>query len=209
MTRRIPIVTAVVVGLSALVYLLPCGASLEYSRHAILAGEWWRLVTGHWVHFSPQHFLYDTAAFGIAGWMIESRGHRNFGWLCVLAVFVISGTMLLCNPQLQMCGGLSGMAVAAVVFLALNGLEERGPWQWICGSALILCAAKLIGEEMTGQFFVLHAPAGFALVPSNHIAGALTALAVYACPRIAARFSTFDPLTSQTASATIYSHRDP
>src|SRR6185312_17082640 len=163
MTRQIPIITLLVVSMSVLVYALQVGGLLVYDRHAILAGQWWRMVTGHWVHFSPKHFLYDTAAFGIAGCMIESRRHRNFGWLCLLAVFVISGTMLLFNPQLQICGGLSGLAIAAVVFLALNGLEEPGPWRWICASALILCIAKLIGEEMTGRFFVLPEPTGFTL----------------------------------------------
>jgi len=189
MSRQIPIVTWIVVGLSVLVYLLPVSASLAYNRHAILDGEWWRMLTGHWVHFSLQHFLYDTAALGIAGWMIEKRGHRKFGWLCAIAPFVISGTMLVCNPELQICGGLSGMAIAAVVFLGLNGLEEPGTWRWISGSALTLCIAKLIGEEMTGRFFVLRAPTGFTLVPSNHIAGALTALAIYACPKLATRHS--------------------
>jgi rhomboid family GlyGly-CTERM serine protease len=186
MRLRIPFITLIVVSLSLLVYLLPANAFLAYDRHAILAGEWWRVVTGHWVHFSAQHFLYDTAAFGIAGWMIESRNHRNFGRLCGLATLVISAAMLLCNPQLQICGGLSGLATAAVVFLALNGLEESGAWRWICGMALFLCAAKLIAEERTGRFLVLHAPTGFAPVPSNHIAGALAALAVYAWPKLVA-----------------------
>src|SRR5947208_1629568 len=114
MSRKIPIVTLIVVSLSAVVYLLPVGPQLVYDRSAILNGEWWRLVTGHWVHFSSEHFLYDTAAFGIAGWMIESRRQRNFGGLCVLAAFVISAAMLLFNPQLEVCGGLSGLAIAAV-----------------------------------------------------------------------------------------------
>jgi rhomboid family GlyGly-CTERM serine protease len=184
MRRRVPIVTLGVAGLSVLVYLLPGTAGLVYDRGAILGGEWWRVVTGHWVHFSQQHFLYDTVAFGIAGWMIESRGCKNFGWLCALAVFAISGSMLLCEPRLQICGGLSGLATAAVVFLAVNGLEECGAWRWICAAALVLCAAKLSMEVMTGRFVLLRAPASFAPVPCNHIAGALAAIAVYAWPRL-------------------------
>ena len=184
MRQRIPIVTLAVVGLSVLVYLLPGTALLVYNRDAILGGEWWRVITGHWVHFSRQHFLYDTAAFGIAGWMIESRRCKNFGWLCALAVFAISGGMLLFAPRLQICGGLSGLATAAVVFLAVNGLEERGAWRWICAAALVLCAAKLSREAMTGRFVLLQAPASFAPVPANHIAGAITAIAVYAWPKL-------------------------
>ena len=143
MRQRIPILTLTLVALSVVVYALPGAARLVYAiRDANLAGEWWRIVTGHWVHFSAQHFLYDTAAFGIAGWMIESRQCKNFGWLCAIEVVAISGSMLLFEPRLQICGGLSGLATAAVVFLALNGLEVRGAWRWICGAALVLCAAK-------------------------------------------------------------------
>jgi len=189
MSRQIPIVTCIVVGLSVLVYLLPVGALLAYDRNAILSGEWWRMITGHWVHFSPQHFLYDTAAFGIAGTMIEQRGYRNFGWLCVVATFVISASMLVFEPGLALCGGLSGLAIAAVVFLAMHGLEESGAWRWICGAALVLCAAKLLVELTTHRFILLQAPGNLMPVPANHIAGALTALVVYAWPRVRDRFS--------------------
>jgi rhomboid family GlyGly-CTERM serine protease len=179
MKRRFPIITLIVVGLSVLVRLLPWANFFVYDRNAILAGEWWRAVTGHWVHFSLRHFLYDTIAFGIAGWMIENRNCKNFAWLCVLAVFSISASMLLIEPRLQICGGLSGLATAAGVFLAVNGLAERGAWRWICSTALLLCAVKLSLELKTGKFVFLQAPEFFSPVPCNHIAGALTALAVF------------------------------
>jgi rhomboid family GlyGly-CTERM serine protease len=187
MIRRVPIITFVVVALSVLVHLVPGAALLAYDRNAILGGEWWRMVTGHWVHFSTQHFVYDTAAFGIAGWMIEDRGCKNFGWLCVLAILVISTSMMIFEPRLQMCGGLSGLATAAVVFLALEGSEDEGGWQWMCRAALLLCAAKLLFELIAGRFLLLQAPDSLAPVPSNHIAGALTALGVSAWPKITHR----------------------
>jgi rhomboid family GlyGly-CTERM serine protease len=187
MKRRVPIVTLIVIGLSVLVQLLPATRFLVYDRTAILAGEWWRVVTGHWVHFSTQHFLYDTAAFGIASWMIESRGCKSFAWLCVLAALSISGSMLLFEPRLQICGGLSGLATAALVFLALNSLSERGAWRWLCATALLVCAAKLSMEVTTGKSVLLQGTASYSLVPCNHIAGALTAVAVFAWTRLTSR----------------------
>jgi rhomboid family GlyGly-CTERM serine protease len=185
----VPIITLIVVALSVLVHALPSTTLLAYNRQAILAGEWWRLATGHWVHFSAQHFLYDTAAFGILGWMIETRGEKNFAALCLISVFTISVSMLLFEPRLQICGGLSGLATATLVFLALNGLGEKGPWQWLCGTALIICVVKLSFELLTGKFLVLHTPASFSPAPSNHIAGALTAVVVYMWPRLRPRFT--------------------
>jgi len=186
MRKPLPIVTLVVVGLSVLIYLLPGAGRLVYDRDAILAGEWWRVITGHWVHFSAQHFLYDTTAFGFAGAMVERRGHRNFGWLCAIAMVVISGSMFVFEPRLEVCGGLSGLATAAVVFLTLHGLEEQGAWRWICGLALVLCLAKLLVELTTRHFVLLQAPGGLMPVPANHIAGALTAAGVYVWPKIEA-----------------------
>lgn len=181
---RISWVTLGVVGLSMVVYLFPgIQAFLVYDRAAILGGEVWRMITCHLVHFSAQHFIYDTVAFGAAGWMIERLGYRNFGWLCALAAIGISGGVLLCEPRLQICGGLSGLATAAVVFLAVHGMEERGGWRWLCVTALILTVAKLAVELITGRFVFLQTRDGFVSVPANHIAGALAAIGVYAWGR--------------------------
>lgn len=183
--RRIPSVTIAVVGFSVLVFLLPGFQRLfVYDRSGILSGEFWRLITCHWVHFSAAHFIYDTAAFGIAGWMIERSGYRNFGWLCSLAAITTSVVTFLCAPHLQICGGLSGLAMAAVVFLALHGLEEGGAWCWICAATLALSAAKMATELITGRFVFLRATPMLIPVPTNHVAGALTAVAVYAWSQI-------------------------
>ena len=56
---------AFVVVTALAVYLLPgVGEALVYDRSAILTGELWRLVTGHWVHFSASHLFYDVTVLG-------------------------------------------------------------------------------------------------------------------------------------------------
>ncbi|MGA3283497.1 MAG: rhombosortase [Verrucomicrobiota bacterium] len=179
--RRIPVVTLTIVGAAVVVCFLPrIHPALVYDRPAILGGELWRLITGQWVHFSAGHFLYDTLALGIAGWMIESRGYPNFGWLCALSPLVIGITLLALEPQLKICGGLSGVATAAVVFLTLHGLAENGAWRWICLAVLTATVGKIVYETMTGRFIFVNFPdPSLALVPASHIAGGLTALAVY------------------------------
>src|SRR5258706_12532151 len=39
----------------------PWAAQLQYERTSIGAGEWWRLVTAHWVHLGARHLLLDVA----------------------------------------------------------------------------------------------------------------------------------------------------
>lgn len=155
-------------------------AVLAYNREAILSGEWWRLLTGHWIHFSTSHFLFDTAAFAIAGCLIEHCRYKNFGWHCIASAMAISLAMFLCEPRLKICGGLSGMATAAFVFLALHGLQEKGAWRSFCAMLLGLCAAKLMVELASGKFLFVRPPQAFLPVPINHVAGAFSAVIVWA-----------------------------
>lgn len=179
--RRVPIVTLSMVAAAAIVFLIPAlHPALVYDRSAILRGELWRLATGAWVHFSARHFLYDTATLGLAGWMIERGGYRHFSWVCVLTPLVSGIASLALEPGLEICGGLSGVATAAVVFLAVHGVEEAGAWRWICWFVLVATAAKIWTELTTRRFVFLEmADAGFVLVPSNHVVGGMTALAAY------------------------------
>ena len=84
------------------------------------------MYTGHWVHFSAAHLVYDLLALGIVSWMIEVKQLPGFGWLCLLAPWLISGGLLLVEPQVTFYGGLSALAVTALVYLALHGLHEVG-----------------------------------------------------------------------------------
>jgi rhomboid family GlyGly-CTERM serine protease len=165
------------------VYLSPgLAAILVYDRSAILAGELWRLVTGHWVHFSASHLACDVVVFGVSGWLIESRGYRFFPALCGVAALAIGVAMLAALPGMAQYGGLSGVAMAGTVYLALHGLREASPWRWMCVAILALSVAKLLSDAVGSPL----APIGFqdatvVTVPLSHGVGAAAGLAVYWC----------------------------
>jgi rhomboid family GlyGly-CTERM serine protease len=177
--RRIPVVTLAVVGAAVAVFLAPWVQPwFVYDRPAILKGELWRLASGNWVHFTPRHFICDTLVVGIAGYMIENRGYRNFGWLAALCPLIIGIAIFIFNPQLQTCGGLSGVATAAMIFLSLQGLAEQGVWRWICLGVLMATIGKLVFEAMTGRsLFAVSNDGALVLVSTSHIAGALAGVA--------------------------------
>ncbi len=104
------------------------------------------MFTGHWVHFSTSHLIYDSFALGVAGWIIETQKLRNFGLICLLAPWLISGALLLAEPQMEWFGGLSALATTAVVYLALCGLGEAGPWRWVCLMTLLGFVGKTAYE---------------------------------------------------------------
>lgn len=188
LSRRLPVVTALMLGSGLGAALFP-GLStwLIYDRSAILSGELWRLFTGHWVHFSTSHLVYDLSAFGIAGWIIESKGLPQFGWLCLLAPWLISAVLLLLEPQLMFFGGFSALATAAIAYLALCGLPDPAPWRWICLAALLGIAGKTLLELMTGRMiFATVGNAPVSVSVTSHIAAAVVALLFFSRARILA-----------------------
>jgi rhomboid family GlyGly-CTERM serine protease len=176
--RRVPWVTTAIVAASITVYLLPgVQRLLVYDRTAILRGELWRLLTGHWVHFSASHFWFDTFAVGIAGMIVEDRGGKHLGGLCLTAAIVIGCVQIAVLPRLQICGGLSGIATAVVVSLALAGAVEKGPWRLICLATLLIVALKIAFEMTTGHMLFVSG-GNLTVVPVSHLTGALTAFCV-------------------------------
>ena len=183
--RRLPILTLLLLGGALAVALLPaCAPWLIYDRSAILSGEVWRLFTGHWVHFSIRHLAYDGLTLGIIGWMIETRGLPRFGWFYALAPWAINSILLVFEPRMNFCGGLSGLATAALVYLALCGLSDPAPWRWVCAAALLVLAGKTTFELATGRT-VLATLDNLPVVVSvaSHLAGAATALIFYGAVR--------------------------
>jgi rhomboid family GlyGly-CTERM serine protease len=175
-----PVITAAVV-LLAIVALAPeVAAAFVYDRGRIVSGEFWRLITCNSVHFSRSHFVYDVMAFGVAGTLIEVRGYRGFGLVCLLTAVFVGATVFLLQPEIEMFGGLSGLATAAIAFLSLHGLRDRGAWKWISVAALIAIVLKTAFESVTGE--MVFAQSGSVVikpVPLSHLAGGFGALLVY------------------------------
>lgn len=189
LVRRLPVITLLLVGAAAMVTLFPsCQSWLVYNRSAILSGEIWRMFTGHWVHFSTSHLVYDSLVLGVVGWIIETQKLPNFGWLCLLAPWLISGVLLVVEPQLEWFGGLSALASTAVVYLVLFGLRSTGPWRWACLAALVGMAGKTVFEITTGSMmFATTRNDSVAVCTASHISGVLMAVLFYGRTRITTR----------------------
>lgn len=163
------------------VYLLPnLSAALIYDRSAILSGEFWRLITGHWVHFSASHLICDVIVFGFSGWLIESRGYRHFAVLCVCSALSISLVMLATLPDMARYGGLSGVAMSSIVYLALHGRREARSWRGVCVGILALSIGKLVMDVFAEHLHLVDfEDAAVVTVPTSHLVGAATGFVMY------------------------------
>mgnify|MGYP001555317035 FL=1 len=180
--RKLPVITLLMIGAAIIIALFPGWSPwLIYDRTAILSGQIWRMFTGHWVHFSATHLIYDSLALGVAGWIIETQKLPRFGWLCLLAPWLISAVLLWLEPQMRFFGGLSALATAAIVYLALFGLHDKAPWRWVCAVALLGIVGKIILEASIGQMpFATTGNIPTTVCVTGHVCGAAVALLFYA-----------------------------
>jgi len=181
LNSRLPVYTLFILATSVLAYTLPGVASLLiFDRLAILNGEAWRVLSGHTVHFSSTHFVYDLLAFGLAGGVIEYKRYPGCGVLYVVMAFSIGVSLLVFKPGMDYYGGLSGLACGAVVYLALFGLHGTPTLRLVSVMVLVLVVSKVAFELYTGQSVLLsNRQEPFISMPISHLVGVLSASSVF------------------------------
>ena len=160
----------------------PLGELLQYDRLAIASGEVWRLLTGHFVHWSPEHALYSLGTFAGLGLLLARRDRRLLGWTVLLSVLSISAALWFTAPEIQQFRGLSGPGTAAFAALACHlgaELRRQGRRYHLGALGLLVAgmAAKLVYEVHAGAFLFA---GGFAAVPMVHVVGAAAGVIAWA-----------------------------
>ena len=179
-TRRFPSVTLSIAGLALALQATPTAFQdlLIYDRQAVLRGEFWRLWSGHLVHFSAGHLGWNLLVVGLAGTWIERAAFRGSGWFALFAPPAISVALLIGDPALRFYGGLSGLATAAVAFACASewrlGTSPRALWL----AALVGIGMKIAWEYHSGSsMFSRYTGADVRTVPLAHFSGACLGLA--------------------------------
>jgi len=185
---RLPVWTLAICAGAVLTFIVPeLKTLLIYDRAAIAHGEIWRIVSGNLVHLSTTHLAYNLAAFLIAGTIIEIRGYRYFPTLCLSVATLIGIILFVVEPAIYFYAGLSGVVTAAVTYLCLHGLTEKGTWHWLCAAMLVGVTTKLGIELMLGKSFLLTVSTEeFVPVPLSHLIGTVTAILLFVSMRLSA-----------------------
>ena len=178
---RLPRATILVVVAALVVAASPqAGAALVYDRALILHGEWWRIVTGHWVHFSLSHLFWNLVVLVPAGAWVERLAPHRTRVLFLLSPLVIGVVLFAADPALQRYAGFSGVAAAVLALLALTQLAAGHPDRWFWRTVLGMIAVKIAAELALGRPGFAHfSDTSIRPVPLAHLAGVACACAVH------------------------------
>jgi len=151
---------------------------LRYQRDAIFAGEWWRLITGHFVHLGWAHLALNVMGLALM-WALFAADYTPRQWLLIVAgsVASIDAGFLLLNPELIWYVGLSGALHGVMAAGTLAHLRRREPDGWILAVFLV---GKLVYEQVIGVMPYSAKSAGGPVVVDAHLYGAIGALIITA-----------------------------
>jgi rhomboid family GlyGly-CTERM serine protease len=145
-----------------------------FDRMAITQGEWWRLITGHWVHSDLEHATWDIGALLVLGLLFESRLKGKLFTVLALGTLSIDLWLWYALPSLTYYCGLSGI-LNGLLALGLFRMwwELRHPLIWMTGVGAIL---KIVWETAIGG--ALLTSTAWPSLPEVHGVGFLCGLLV-------------------------------
>lgn len=119
---------------------------LLYVRDAVDAGQWYRLFTCHFTHFTPYHLIMNLAGAAMAYAILFPRRIGRFITVMLMLGVLLGVGLHLWAIGLMVYGGFSGVLHGLVVFGIVQqlGLDRRDPFWWL---ALVCVAGKLIYEQ--------------------------------------------------------------
>jgi rhomboid family GlyGly-CTERM serine protease len=127
----------------------PVRAALSYQRTGIAAGEWWRVLTAHFVHLDAGHALLNTLGL-VLMWALFARDYSPLRWLAIYLVsaLTISLGLYVFDPQIEWYVGASGALHGVMTAGTLAHLRRRDLDGWILAAFIL---AKLSYEQIAGS----------------------------------------------------------
>jgi rhomboid family GlyGly-CTERM serine protease len=181
--RRPPWIFLALAATALVIQLVPAWReSLLYDRAALAGGAWWRIWTGHLVHFGWPHFIADAGLLVILGWLLDGR-HFVFSRVALVAMpAFISAVLYWLDPAMARYGGLSAVNLGLLLYLALQGW--RRDWSdWFWPAVLLIYVGEVIFEIVQGGRgggLIRFDDASVTVATNAHLASAAYALLAWA-----------------------------
>lgn len=140
---------------------------LLFDKNLITQGEYWRLLTAHFVHCNFQHLLWDLLAFLVIGSVIELNSPRHFLPCLLVSCLAVSGWMFFIETKFSSYCGLSGALNGMLVLAAVMQYKRTG--EKMCLGILLATVAKIVFELSTHE--TIFTDLSVRAVPGSHAAG--------------------------------------
>ena len=158
--------------------------SLEFNKSRVLQGEFWRLLTCNWTHYSFEHLFWSSLAFALPGYFCWRNSPKRFIAVIIISALIIPVFILIFMPDMHYYRGLSGIDAALFSLLFIDILIEKVKKgeiliSFLCCLLFVGLIMKIIYELSTGSaFFVDVTLSKLNPVPEAHIIGALIGLTI-------------------------------
>lgn len=145
--------------------------AIRYDRGAIEAGQWWRLLSAHFVHLNWSHLALNLAGLGLGTWLFGTDRSPGRWMLATLLAAAGCGLGLYWfTPSVGWCVGLSGV---------LHGLMVVGFGGWVLAGdrwaalLLTLVVGKMAWEQFGGDMPWTGSMVGGTVITAAHVWGAV------------------------------------
>ena len=140
------------------------------------SGDYWRILTAHWVHVNWKHFLLNAAGL-LLFLSITAPGWSIVRWLIYQVCFALGISILftLLNPQLDWYVGYSGILYGIFLLAAIDLYHRDSLIALIVGAAIVI---KITLEQTSDINLTTSDMIGSPVVVDAHFYGVLLAILI-------------------------------
>ena len=164
------------------IYVLPETTLLmQFDRIQINEGQIWRILTGHFTHWSTNHLFWDLLVFVILGVICERINRKSYLVCLVLSTVCISLGVFIFLPEMELYRGLSGIDSALFVLLMVEILKRKYKeksyiWIFVILFGFFCFISKLLFEIFSGETIFVESSGVMIPVPLAHLIGGIVGI---------------------------------
>ena len=155
---------------------------LRYDRPRIEAGEWWRLLSAHFVHLDLEHAVLNSLGV-VLMWALFARDYSPGRWLAIYlgSSLAVGVGLWFLSPEVEWYVGASGALHGVMTAGTLAHLRRGDLDGWILAAFIVV---KLSYEQLAGALpFEEHATT----IVDAHLYGAIGGVGLALIPWVRAR----------------------
>lgn len=151
--------------------------TLIYNRELIDAGEFWRLLTGHFFHSNANHFMLNAAAVLLL-WALHGQyyTYRNYAVIFISSALVCSLGIHWLSLDISLYVGLSGVLHGFFVWGALMDIKQKENTGYLLLIGVIL---KIAHEQYYGASADVELLINASVATDAHLYGAVGGLVAF------------------------------